>query len=81
QRIVQAKDRARLEGRPLQDGEATPACAQSCPTQAIVFGDAKDPNSRVSRLRARPDGARVLEEVNTRPAITYIPRGRRKAEA
>ncbi|MGD0015652.1 MAG: 4Fe-4S dicluster domain-containing protein, partial [Bryobacteraceae bacterium] len=81
QRIVQAKDRARLEGRPLHDGEVTPACAQSCPTQAIVFGDAKDPNSRVSRLRARPDGARVLEEVNTRPAITYIPRGRRKAKA
>ena len=39
QRIVAAKDRARREGRPLADGDVVPACAQSCPTGAIVFGD------------------------------------------
>ncbi len=77
QRIVQGKDRARREGRPLADGEIMPACAQSCPTRAIVFGDLKDPSSRVSRLSRDPRGYRIFEELNTRPAITYLERIRR----
>ena len=76
QRIVQAKDRARLEGRTLRDGDVVPACAQSCPTQAIVFGDARDTASRVARLRA--GGRKVLGELNTRPAVGYLDRQRRK---
>ncbi len=77
QRIVQGKDRARREGRSLADGEIVPACAQSCPTRAIVFGDLKDPESRVSRLSKDQRRYRVFEELNTRPAVTYLERIRR----
>jgi anaerobic selenocysteine-containing dehydrogenase/Fe-S-cluster-containing dehydrogenase component len=76
QRIRYAEDRARLEGRPVHDGEVVTACAQTCPTRAIVFGDANDPESRVSRLAREPRGFRVLEDLNTQPAITYLARVR-----
>jgi molybdopterin-containing oxidoreductase family iron-sulfur binding subunit len=72
QRIRGAQNDARLEDRPIRDGEFTTACAQACPSDAIVFGNSRDPNSRVAALRADPRGYRVLEEINTRPAITYL---------
>ena len=50
QRIRVAKDEAKMANRKVQDGDVTTACAQACPTGAIVFGDTMDPNSRVSRL-------------------------------
>jgi molybdopterin-containing oxidoreductase family iron-sulfur binding subunit len=78
QRIVAAKDRARREGRSLADGDVVPACAQSCPTQAIVFGDLNDKNSRVSHLAQNERRYRILEELNTRPAVTYLMRERRR---
>jgi MoCo/4Fe-4S cofactor protein with predicted Tat translocation signal len=53
QRIETAKITARNERRPLQDGEITPACAQTCPTEAIVFGDLNDSTSRVSQAAPR----------------------------
>ncbi|GEJ58941.1 4Fe-4S dicluster domain-containing protein [Anaeromyxobacter diazotrophicus] len=76
QRIRYAEGVAKDEGRPVRDGEITPACAQTCPAQAIVFGDANDPTSRVSRLAAAPRGFAALEEVNTLPAVTYLARVR-----
>jgi len=78
QRIVEGKDRARREARPLADGEIVPACAQSCPTQAIVFGDLLDKASRVNQAGASARRYTVFEELNTRPAITYLERQRRK---
>ncbi|MGA2329888.1 MAG: 4Fe-4S dicluster domain-containing protein, partial [Bryobacteraceae bacterium] len=77
QRIVAAKDRARREGRPLADGDVVPACAQSCPTGAIVFGDLNNPSSRVSKTLENPRRYTVLEELNTRPAVRYLRRERR----
>jgi molybdopterin-containing oxidoreductase family iron-sulfur binding subunit len=50
QRIRTAKDSARREDRKVVDGDVTPACAQSCPTSAIVFGDTMDETSRVTKL-------------------------------
>ena len=74
QRIQAGKSAAAQEGRSLRDGDITPACAQTCPAEAIVFGDLNDSGSRVAALAAAARGYRALEELNTRPAITYLRR-------
>jgi len=74
QRIRQAENRAALEeGRDVRDGEIVPACQQSCPAEAIVFGNVRDPNSRVSEVLASERTYRVLDEfINTQPAVNYL---------
>ena len=72
QRIRGAENDARLQKRGVRDGEIVPACAQTCPAEAIVFGNIKDPESRVARAAAAGRGYRVLEELNTQSAITYL---------
>jgi molybdopterin-containing oxidoreductase family iron-sulfur binding subunit len=72
QRIIAGKDRARDDGRAPKDGEIMTACQQTCPTQAIRFGDLKDGQSQVSKLAASPRGYHVLGELGTRPAVTYL---------
>ncbi len=72
QRINKAKLDAKDEGRLVADGEIQTACMQSCPTQAIVFGNLKDPASRVSRKAKGSRGYHMLDELNTRPAVTYL---------
>jgi molybdopterin-containing oxidoreductase family iron-sulfur binding subunit len=72
QRIEDGRLRAKAERRPVRDGEIIPACAAACPAQAIVFGDLKDPASQVSRQARSDRGFKVLEELGTRPAITYL---------
>ena len=72
QRIRDAQHTARLEGRGVPDGEIVPACAQTCPGEAIVFGNIKDPNSRVARIAASGRGYRVLNELNTQSGIVYL---------
>ena len=74
QRIRGAQNRARLEDRSVRDGDITPACAQACPSEAIVFGDLRDRSSLVARLAADPRGYHVHTELNTKPAITYLAR-------
>ncbi len=73
QRIMEGKGHARDEGRPVHDGDIRPACAQSCPTDAIVFGDLMDPDSKVSKL-SREDERRywIFGELNTKPGVTYL---------
>jgi molybdopterin-containing oxidoreductase family iron-sulfur binding subunit len=80
QRIREAEDRAKDEGRAVREGEVTPACAQACPARAIVFGDLKDPRSDVSRLSQDPRRYQVLEQLNTQPAITYLKKIRQALE-
>lgn len=73
QRIREVTEPARLEGRTAADGEIAPACAQSCPSDAIVFGNMKDPDSRVSQIaRETNRGYKVLDILNTQPSVTYL---------
>jgi molybdopterin-containing oxidoreductase family iron-sulfur binding subunit len=72
QRIRDAENTARLQDRGVRDGEIVPACAQTCPGEAIVFGNIKDPNSRVARVAASGRGYRVLDQPNTQSAIVYL---------
>ena len=72
QRIRLAKDRAKDEKRLVRDGEITPACAQSCPAGAIVFGNLLDKESRVYRLMQSRRAYRVFAELGTEPAVHYL---------
>jgi molybdopterin-containing oxidoreductase family iron-sulfur binding subunit len=72
QRIQGAKNRCVETGRPLADGDIESACQQVCPTDAIVFGDLNDAESRVARLVRGPRAYRVLEELGTRPNVAYL---------
>ncbi|NCG32299.1 MAG: hypothetical protein GWP44_05405 [Proteobacteria bacterium] len=74
QRIRETENRAALEdGRPINDGEIVTACQQSCPAEAIVFGNIRDPNSRVSQVVSSERTYRVLDElINTQPAVNYL---------
>ena len=72
QRIQDATIAARTRGQFPADGVIQPACQQSCPAQAIVFGDRNDPNSAVAQARGNPRHYLVLEELNVRPAVGYL---------
>lgn len=72
QRIQNAKIQAELEDRKVYDGEIVTACQAVCPTEAIVFGDVNDPNSRVSKLKESERNYSLLGELNTKPRTTYL---------
>lgn len=72
QRIEAGKIEARSQGLPVADGAIQTACQQSCPAQAIVFGDMNDSTSKVHASLENPRRYRVLEELNGRPAVSYL---------
>ncbi len=72
QRIREAENRATLEKRPLKPDEFTTACAASCPSRAIVFGDAADENWTVTQLAKDARAYHVFEELNTYTAVVYL---------
>ncbi len=72
QRIRGAQHQARAEGRAVGDGEIKPACAETCPGNAIVFGNIEDPNSRVAQVVESSRGFRVFEELNVQSAVVYL---------
>ncbi|MBI5366198.1 MAG: 4Fe-4S dicluster domain-containing protein, partial [Planctomycetes bacterium] len=76
QRIAASRATAKGEGRSIADGEVKPACAQSCPAEALVFGNLNDPRSRIAKLAQDARSYHVLPEIGTRPGVFYLKRVR-----
>ncbi len=79
QRIRRSSREAEAEGRVLEDGarEANPACVNACPTDALVFGDFNDPDSKVSKIKKKElgdhgRGYHMLESLGTHPSVVYL---------
>lgn len=74
-RLQKAKEKARAENRELQEGDYVPACVQTCPPEAIYFGDLDNPKSAVAQLSRNPRAFRLLEELGTEPKVYYLTEG------
>jgi Fe-S-cluster-containing dehydrogenase component len=72
QRITQGRIDAERQERPVKDGEIQTACQQSCPANAIIFGNINDSNSEVAKLKAESRNYALLADLNTRPRTTYL---------
>jgi len=83
QRLQDAKLAAKKEGHPLKDGAIKTACQQACPTDAILFGNVKDQESNIFKLRKQEQVERtfyVLEHIHTLPNINYLAKIRNTEE-
>ncbi len=72
QRINNARIESEKANAPIHDGAIVTACEQACPTEAIVFGNANDKDSRVAKLKAQQRNYSLLGELNARPRTTYL---------
>jgi len=72
QRIKLARTNAKNQNRPIREGEVIPACVQTCPTDALVFGNLNDKDSRVRRLCDDPRAYQAMGYLNTKPAVIYL---------
>jgi len=71
-RLQKAREQAKYEGRELREDDYQPACVESCPAGAIVFGDLENPDHRVSQLAHSPRAMRLLEDLGTEPKVIYL---------
>ena len=75
-RIAEKKIRAKNEGRKLRDGELKTACQETCPTDAIYFGNTNDKEANVSKKFKDPRNYRILDFLNVKPQVAYLTRVR-----
>ncbi len=78
QRIQAGKLEAKIAGVPLEDGQIQTACQQTCPANAIVFGDINNPNAEVTKLLKNERTYYVLDELGVRPGIGYMTKVRNR---
>ena len=71
-RLQKARENARAENRPLAEADYQPACAEICPSKAIVFGDLQNPSHRVYELSRTPRASRLMEDLGTEPKVFYL---------
>ncbi len=74
-RLIAARERARAAGRELARDDYVPACVQTCPSDAMVFGDLDDPHGEAAALAASSRASRYMEELGTRPKVIYLREG------
>ena len=72
QRIKEAHGKAKDENREIRDGEVQPACVQTCPTKALIFGNLMDRSSKVRKLTEDPRAYQVMGYLNTKPSVFYL---------
>ena len=77
QRILRAEQQALTEGREVRDGDVVPACVQTCPPSALIFGDLNDEGSQIAQIvhRTRARQFKLLEDLGTQPKIYYLKGG------
>ncbi|MCB2221726.1 MAG: TAT-variant-translocated molybdopterin oxidoreductase [Bacteroidetes bacterium] len=78
QRIQEKKLDAKKQGRLLRDGEIKTACEQACPTNALVFGDMNNSDTRIAQIKADPRTYNLLEELHTLSSVSYLTKVRNK---
>jgi len=71
-RLQKAKEAAKADGRELREQDYQPACVESCPTGAMVFGDLDNPQHEVAKLMHSPRAMRLLEDLGTEPKVIYL---------
>lgn len=71
-RLIKAREQARIEGREFREEDYVPACVETCPANAMFFGDLDDPNSTVSKLSRSPRATRFMEDLGTEPKVYYL---------
>jgi len=71
-RLIKVKEEVDIEGRDIQDGDYMPACAESCPADAIYFGDLENKESKVYNLAKSSRAKREMENLGTEPKVVYL---------
>lgn len=71
-RLIKVKEEVEIEGRDIQDGDYMPACAESCPANAIYFGDLESKVSKVYNLSRSSRAKREMENLGTEPKVVYL---------
>jgi Fe-S-cluster-containing dehydrogenase component len=81
QRIQSGKLKSKIEGHTIKDGDINPACAQACPTNALVFGNVNDKDSRVAKLIEEERSYLLLADLDTQPNVFYMTKVRNSEKA
>jgi len=74
-RLMRAREQARAEEREVSSEDYVPACVETCPAEAMTFGDLDDPHSQAAVMAESPRAFRWMEELGTRPKVVYLREG------